>query len=197
MQIQEEIEVKKQTWTNPFSKEIFSDATEIAYNKSVLEEEILENLLLGSFSDDGNYSINKDILIELVSVNKYIEEVGAMNIFFKIKGKIITPILNGSILAGVTRNSVIKVCKDFGYDVDERRVSVEELYESAKDGTLEEVFGAGTAAVIAPVGALKFGEEVFDINDGKTGEFSQKIYDTITGIQTGKIEDKFNWIIEV
>ena len=129
--------------------------------------------------------------------HKYIEEVGAMNIFFKIKGKIITPMLNGSILAGVTRNSVIKVCKDFGYDVDERRVSVEELYESAKDGTLEEVFGAGTAAVIAPVGALKFGEEVFDINDGKTGEFSQKIYDTITGIQTGKIEDKFNWIIEV
>lgn len=129
--------------------------------------------------------------------HKYIEEVGAMNIFFKINGKIVTPMLNGSILPGVTRNSVIEVCKDFGLDVEERRISVGELYDSAKDGSLEEVFGTGTAAVISPVGALKFGNEVFDINSGKIGEISQKVYDTITGIQTGKVEDKFEWVVEV
>ena len=120
-----------------------------------------------------------------------------MNIFFKIDGKIVTPMLNGSILPGVTRNSVIEVCKNWGYTVEERRVSAQEVYESAKNGKLEEVFGSGTAAVISPVGTLKFGEEVFEINNGKIGDTSQKLYDTITGIQTGKVEDKFNWIVEV
>ncbi len=129
--------------------------------------------------------------------HKYIEEVGAMNIFFKIDGKIVTPMLNGSILPGVTRASVIDVCKSWGYDVEERRISVDELYEAAKNGKLEEVFGSGTAAVISPVGTLKFGDDVFDINNGKIGEVSQKVYDTITGIQTGKVEDTFNWIVEV
>lgn len=129
--------------------------------------------------------------------HKYIEEVGAMNIFFKIDGKIVTPMLNGSILPGVTRNSVIEVCKDWGYTVEERRISAEELYQAAKNGILEEVFGSGTAAVISPVGTLKFGDEIFDINHGEIGEVSQKLYDTITGIQTGKVEDKFNWVVEV
>ncbi len=129
--------------------------------------------------------------------HKYIEEVGAMNIFFKINGKIVTPMLNGSILPGVTRASVIDVCKSWGYEVEERRISVDELYEAAKNGKLEEVFGSGTAAVISPVGTLKFGDDVFDINNGKIGEVSQKVYDTITGIQTGKVEDTFNWIVEV
>ena len=129
--------------------------------------------------------------------HKYIEEVGAMNIFFKINGKIITPKLNGSILPGVTRNSVVEICKDWGIEVEERRISEEELHNAVKNGTLEEVFGSGTAAVISPVGTLKFGEEVYDINNGQIGEISQKLYDTITGIQTGKVEDKFNWIVEV
>ena len=129
--------------------------------------------------------------------HKYIEEVGAMNIFFKIDGKIVTPMLNGSILPGVTRDSVIQVCKDWGMEVEERRVSAEELHVAAKNGKLEEVFGSGTAAVISPVGTLKFGDEVFEINNGQIGEVSQKLYDTITGIQTGKVEDKFNWVVEV
>ena len=129
--------------------------------------------------------------------HKYIEEVGAMNIFFKIDGKIVTPMLNGSILPGVTRNSVIEVCKDWGYEVEERRISAEELYNSAKNGKLEEVFGSGTAAVISPVGTLKFGKDVFEINKGQIGEVSQKLYDTITGIQTGKIKDKYNWVVEI
>lgn len=129
--------------------------------------------------------------------HKYIEEVGAMNIFFKIKGKIVTPMLNGSILQGVTRDSVIQVCKDMGLVVEERKISVEELYEAAKDGSLEEVFGSGTAAVISPVGTLKFGKDVFTINNGNIGEVSQKIYDTITGIQRGIVEDKFHWLVEI
>lgn len=129
--------------------------------------------------------------------HKYIEEVGAMNIFFKIDGKIVTPMLNGSILPGVTRASVIELCKSWGYDVEERKISVDELYDAANNGKLEEVFGSGTAAVISPVGTLKFGEKVFEINGGRIGEVSQKVYDTITGIQTGKIEDSFGWTIEV
>ena len=91
----------------------------------------------------------------------------------------------------------MKLCKDWGYEVEERRISAEELYNSAKNGSLEEVFGSGTAAVIFPVGTLKFGEDVFEINDGQIGEVSQKLYDTITGIQTGKVEDKYNWIVEI
>ena len=129
--------------------------------------------------------------------HKYIEEVGAMNIFFKINGKIVTPMLNGSILPGVTRASVIELCKSWGYDVEERKISVDELYDAANNGKLEEVFGSGTAAVISPVGTLKFGEKVFEINEGRIGEVSQKVYDTITGIQTGKIEDSFGWTVEV
>lgn len=129
--------------------------------------------------------------------HKYIEEVGAMNIFFIINGKIVTPMLNGSILPGVTRNSVIELCKDWGYEVEERKVSADEIYEAAKNNTLEEVFGSGTAAVISPVGTLKFGDEVFEINNNKIGDISQKIYDTITGIQTGKVMDKFNWVVQV
>ncbi len=124
---------------------------------------------------------------------KYIEEVGAMNIFFKIDGKIVTPILNGSILPGVTRDSVITQCKAWGMDVEERRISVDDLIEALKSGKLEEVFGTGTAAVISPVGKLRYEDEVMTIGDGGIGEVSQKLYDTITGIQLGKLDDPFGW----
>lgn len=126
---------------------------------------------------------------------KYIEEVGAMNIFFKIDGKIVTPMLNGSILPGITRNSVIELCKSLGCEVEERRISVDELVEAAHSGRLEECFGTGTAAVISPVGKLRYKDEVFTINNNEIGELSQKLYDTITGIQWGKCEDKFNWSV--
>ncbi len=128
---------------------------------------------------------------------RYIEEVGAMNIFFKIDGKIVTPMLNGSILPGITRNSVIEVCKSWGFEVEERRISVEELIEAQKTGKLEECFGTGTAAVISPVGKLRYKDDVMLINNNTIGEVSQKLYDTITGIQWGKCEDKFNWTTEV
>jgi branched-chain amino acid aminotransferase len=128
---------------------------------------------------------------------KYIEEVGAMNIFFKIDGKIVTPMLNGSILPGITRNSVIEVCKSWGLPVEERRISVDELIEAQKTGKLEEVFGTGTAAVISPVGKLRYKDEVMQIGDGNIGPVSQKLYDTITGIQWGKIDDPFGWSVEI
>ena len=124
---------------------------------------------------------------------KYIEEVGAMNIFFKIAGKIVTPALSGSILPGITRNSVLTLCRDWGYEVEERKVSVDELIEAQKNGTLEEVFGTGTAAVISPVGKLRYVDDVMTIGDGGIGPVSQKLYDTVTGIQTGKLEDKYGW----
>ena len=128
---------------------------------------------------------------------KYIEEVGAMNIFFKINGTIVTPMLNGSILPGITRNSVIELCKEWGLPVEERKVSAQELVDAYEAGTLEEVFGTGTAAVISPVGALRFGDRVMQIKDGSIGEYSQKLYDTITGIQLGKIKETKGWVVEV
>ena len=128
---------------------------------------------------------------------KYIEEVGAMNIFFKIAGKIVTPALNGSILPGVTRNSVLTLCRAWGYEVEERRVSVDELVAAAKNGTLEEVFGTGTAAVVSPVGKLRYMDDVMQIGAGEIGELTQKLYDEITGIQWGIRPDPFGWRQEV
>ena len=128
---------------------------------------------------------------------KYIEEVGAMNIFFKMSGKIVTPMLNGSILPGITRKSCIELCKQWGYEVEERRISVGELFEAATGGNLEEVWGTGTAAVISPVGHLREGEIEVKIGDGGIGQLSRKLYDTITGIQLGKIEGPEGWVVEV
>ncbi|MBQ4105849.1 MAG: branched-chain amino acid aminotransferase [Clostridia bacterium] len=128
---------------------------------------------------------------------KYIEEVGAMNIFFKIDGKVVTPALSGSILPGITRNSVITLCKSWGLDVEERKISVDELLEAQKSGKLEEVFGTGTAAVISPVGTLRYKDDVMTIGDGSIGELSQKLYDAVTGIQNGTVADEFGWITQV
>lgn len=128
---------------------------------------------------------------------EYIEEVGSMNVFFKINGEVVTPELNGSILEGITRNTVLNLLKHWGVPVSERKVSIKEVIEAGKNGTLEEAFGTGTAAVISPVGELKYNDDVVFINEGKIGEVSQRIYDTITGIQFGKIKDEFNWMVEV
>lgn len=128
---------------------------------------------------------------------KYIEEVGAMNIFFKINGKIVTPMINGSILPGVTRDSVIRMCRHWGMEVEERRISVDELVEAAHSGALEEVFGTGTAAVISPVGKLRYKDEVMTIGSGDIGEVTQKLYDEITGIQWGRLDDPFGWRVTV
>lgn len=128
---------------------------------------------------------------------KYIEEVGAMNIFFKVNGEVITPMLNGSILGGITRMSVIEMLKKWGVPVSERRISIEELYEAYQKGQFEECFGTGTAAVISPVGTLRWQDHVMEIGGGKIGETTQKLYDTITGIQTGTIKDDMGWVEKV
>jgi branched-chain amino acid aminotransferase len=124
---------------------------------------------------------------------KYIEEVGAMNVFFVIGDEVVTPMLQGSILGGVTRMSCIEICKDLGYKVSERLLSIDEVVEAAEKGTLKEAFGTGTAAVISPIGELKYGDKIINVNNGEIGTVSQKLYDTLTGIQWGKIPDKFGW----
>jgi branched-chain amino acid aminotransferase len=128
---------------------------------------------------------------------RYIEEVGTMNVFFKINGEVITPSLEGSILPGVTRDSVIQLLKSWSVKVDERRISIQEVFDAHANGALEEAFGTGTAAVISPIGELNWEGKIISINNGKTGEFARKIYNTITGIQSGKIEDNFGWTVEV
>lgn len=128
---------------------------------------------------------------------KYIEEVGTMNVFFVIDDEIVTPELQGSILSGVTRMSCIELLKKQGYKVSERRLSIEEVAEAADAGKLKEAFGSGTAAVISPIGELKWDEKVMTINNGEIGTISQHLYDTLTGIQWGKLPDPYGWTVEV
>ena len=128
---------------------------------------------------------------------KYIEEVGAMNVMFKVNGKILTPDLNGSVLPGITRRSCIQLLKDWGYEVEERRISAEELFEAAKNGTLEEGWGTGTAAVISPIGELAEGDEKVTINGGKIGPVTQRLYDELTGIQWGRQPDPHGWVMKI
>ncbi|MGM8364481.1 branched-chain amino acid aminotransferase [Virgibacillus sp. W0181] len=128
---------------------------------------------------------------------KYVEEVGSMNVFFKINGEVITPKLNGSILEGVTRNSVIQLLKYWNVPVTERKISMEEVLDAHKNGTLEEAFGSGTAAVISPIGQLTWEEKDLVINEGQTGEIAKRVYDTLTAIQYGRKEDPFHWIVKI
>ena len=128
---------------------------------------------------------------------KYIEEVGSMNIFFVIDGEVITPELTGSVLPGITRKSAIEVCRSKGYKVTERRITIQEVADAYDAGKLDEVFGTGTAAVISPVGHLKWDDKIMEINDNKIGKVSQMLYDTMTGIQWGKIPDEFGWIVKI
>lgn len=140
---------------------------------------------------------NADVLWLDGVEKKYIEEVGSMNIFFKINGEVLTPALNGSILKGVTRMSIIELLNSWGVSVTERKISVDEIYQASEAGVLEEVFGTGTAAVISPVGELNWKGKKMVVNNHEIGELSQKLYDTITGIQTGQLEDILDWTVEV
>ena len=124
---------------------------------------------------------------------KYIEEVGAMNVMFKIAGEIVTPMLTGSILPGITRKSCIEVLKNEGYTVHERLLSIDELKAAMENGTLEEAWGCGTAAVVSPIGELFYQGVHYPVNNGQIGEVTQHLYDTLTGIQWGRIEDTFGW----
>ncbi len=130
--------------------------------------------------------------------HKYIDEVGAMNVFFVIDGTVITPALEeGNILPGVTRASCIQLLKTLGYKVEERKLALDEVIEAYKQGKLDEAFGTGTAAVVSPMGLLDTGDMQMRINNGEIGAVAQKLYDTLTGIQWGKISDDFGWTVKV
>lgn len=124
----------------------------------------------------------------------FVEEVGAMNIFFKIDGRLITAPLGGSILPGITRDSVIKLAREMGLVVEERNLTIEEVFEAYENKKLEDVFGSGTAAVISPVGVLAWKDHKIEVNQGEIGEFTGMMYEKITGIQYGTGEDIFNWV---
>lgn len=130
--------------------------------------------------------------------HKYIDEVGAMNVFFVIDGEVITPTLEtGSILPGVTRMSCIELLRSWGYKVTERKLAVQEVIDAQKAGKLNEAFGTGTAAVISPIGELNDNGEKLVVNGGKIGEIAQKLYDNLTGIQWGKLPDTMGWTVKV
>lgn len=128
---------------------------------------------------------------------KYIEEVGAMNVMFKIAGEVVTPMLTGSILPGITRKSCLELLRKEGYRVSERRISVDELAKAMEEGTLEEAWGCGTAAVISPIGELCYKGMKYTVNGGKIGEVTAYLYNTMTGIQWGQLEDTFGWTYQL
>ena len=128
---------------------------------------------------------------------KYIEEVGSMNVMFKVGGKIITPQLTGSVLPGITRRSCLELLRDWGYAVEERLITAQELFDAADSGKLEEAWGTGTAAVVSPVGEMGWNDEHAVVNNGQIGAVTQKLYDTLTGIQWGTLEDPYGWTVKV
>ena len=128
---------------------------------------------------------------------KYVEEVGSMNIMFKINGEIWTAPTNGTVLPGITRASMIEIMRDWGYTVREERLSIDDLMAACENGEVEEVFGTGTAAVISPVGTLAYKDSVHVINNGEIGELSMKLYTYLTDVQWGRVEDTHGWIVPV
>ncbi len=128
---------------------------------------------------------------------KYVEEIGTSNAFFKIDGELYTAPLEGTILPGITRDSMITVMKDWGYKVNEVRFTIEDVFKASEEGRLEEVFATGTAAVISPVGELYWNDRHIVINNNEIGELSQKLYDELYGIQTGEKADTRGWIVPV
>jgi branched-chain amino acid aminotransferase len=128
---------------------------------------------------------------------KYIEEVGSMNMFFAYDGHVVTAPLTGSILNGVTRGSVMQLADTMGFRVEERQIAIDELVADIRAGKVKEAFGSGTAAVITPVGLLSYKGENITVGDGGVGKLTQRLYETLTGIQYGKIEDTFGWVRKI
>lgn len=152
------------------------------------------SLLAGEIAHQKGYS--QVLWLDGVS-HKNVEEVGSMNIFFKFNDELVTPALNGSILGGITRDSIIQLAKKMGVPVNERILPIAEVYERHAKGELEEVFGSGTAAVVSPVSELNKDGEIITINNGEMGSLTANLYETLTGIQWGKVEDPFGWTMEV
>ena len=164
---------------------------------------------VGMYKTGGNYAASLNATVEANKAGytqvlwldgveqKYVEEVGSMNIFFVIDGEIVTPRLNGSILPGVTRDTVLDLAKKWDLPVSERRIGIDEVFEASENGKLDEVFGSGTAAVISPVGEIKYGDKVITINDGEVGPLAQRFMDSITNIQYGREKDPKDWVVPV
>jgi len=160
---------------------------------------------IGAAKTAGNYAASlyptqqgaQDGFVQMVWLDgiehRYVEEVGAMNIFFRFKDRIVTPDLHGTILPGVTRDSVITLLQDAGHVVEERRVAIDEVVQAVRDGDLLEVFGAGTAAIIAPVGKFSYKNEVLTVQDNQAGELTRWLYESLTDIQRGDAQDKYGW----
>ena len=128
---------------------------------------------------------------------KYIEEVGSMNVMFQIDGTVITPKLTGSVLPGVTRKSCVDLIKSWGIPVEERLLSAQELFDAAQAGKLDEAWGTGTAAVVSPIGEMTWEDKSVEVCGGKIGKLTQKLYDTLTGIQWGRLPDEYGWTVKV
>jgi len=128
---------------------------------------------------------------------RYIEEVGAMNVLFKVDGQVITPALTGSVLPGITRRSCLELLRDWGITVTERLITAQELFDAADNGRLEEAFGSGTAAVVSPIGEMCWGSRTAVINGGIIGHLTQRLYDTLTGIQWGTEPDPYGWTVKL
>ena len=140
----------------------------------------------------------KDVLWLDAAEHKYVEEIGTSNAFFRIAGEVITaPLDSGTILPGITRDSVIQLLKKWGVKGSERKLSIDEIAAAAKNGTLQEIFASGTAAVISPIGWLNHSGEDIQVADGKVGPIAQKLYDTLYGMQTGTREDDMGWIYKL
>ncbi len=164
---------------------------------------------MGTAKTPGNYAASIKAQIEAKKMGftqvlwldsfekKYVEEVGSMNVFFKIGDEVVTPALNGSILDGIIRRSVIELLGDWGIKCIERNVAVDEIYEAAKNGSLKEAFGTGTAAVISPIGEFMMKSGSVKVNGGNTGELSMRLYETLTGIQIGDIKDTHGWVMQI
>lgn len=129
--------------------------------------------------------------------HKYVEEVGTSNIFFHIEDTLVTPPLSGSILGGITRNSVLKLADSWGVEVEERPVSIDEVIDASQSGSLAESFATGTAAVISPVGELLYNDATYPINKGKAGPLSTRLFEELQAIQYGRMEDPFSWTVKV
>lgn len=128
---------------------------------------------------------------------KYVEEVGSMNIFFVVDGKLVTPNLGGSILPGITRASVLQLAESLGYKTEERQIAIDEVISGLGDGSVTEAFGSGTAAVISPVGSLQFKGKDYLINNNQVGKITQELYDKLVNIQYGNAPDPFGWVREI
>jgi branched-chain amino acid aminotransferase len=131
------------------------------------------------------------------SEHRYVEEVGTSNIFFVFDGELVTPPTGGTILDGVTRDSVIHMARHHGTTVTERPVTIDEVIEKLENGTLQEIFASGTAAVISPVGLIGYKDNTYDVNGGQVGPIAKNLYDELTGIQNGIVEDPYGWLVRI